>query len=544
MTPKHAKANPVSHDFETLLSNPWAGAVVLSLLHLIIAALAFHHEPFTGGDDATYIALARSLIQRHDYTDIWDPALPPHTQYPPIFPVMLAASLLSGLTPAYGLKVLMVLISTLAVFVSCVWLRRVTTAGVAFCAGFFVAVSPEILRLGQEILSDGAFWFFAILALLLWHRADKEGTSEKRTMPTAWVIAAAVATLAAYFTRSAGAPLLLAIFIWLAIRRQLKAIAIVVALSAPPIFLWWLRGRAKGAGGYLAPFLSVDPYNPALGHVTAFGLARRFAENAEKYFSLHLPRLVFGTPRAGVFFGIAFVAAVIYGWSRKVKKPGLVEIWLPLYLALVVLWPVAWASPRFLLPVVPLLALYAGETIGALARAASSPRIFAAAILLAGVVMVQRELRRQVNIGTACRERYDSGVPYPCTEPVFRDFFLTGDRARGKLPPGSVVISRKPTIFFEHSGYQSTLYPLTSKPEALFALADSVHAKYVIIDRMGALAPKYLHPIVRARRDDFCIVTDLSTQRAPFAKIDIGGPPRPPGSTPNAFRSCPITSGK
>jgi hypothetical protein len=107
-----------------------------------------------------------------------------------------------------------------------------------------------------------------------------------------------------------------------------------------------------------------------------------------------------------------------------------------------------------------------------------------------------------------------------------------------------VVISRKPTIFFEHSGYQSTLYPLTSKPEALFALADSVHAKYLIIDQVGDLAPKYLHPILLARRDDFCIVTELSTANAAFAKIEIGGPPRAPGSAPNAFRSCPLTSSK
>jgi hypothetical protein len=245
-----------------------------------------------------------------------------------------------------------------------------------------------------------------------------------------------------------------------------------------------------------------------------------------------------------VFFGIAFAAAVIYGWSRKVRKPGLAEVWLPLYLALVILWPVAWASPRFLLPVVPLLALYVGETIATLARAASSPRIFAAAMLLAGVITVQSELRRQVDIGTSCREGYDLGEPYPCTEPVFRDFFVTADRTRGKLPPGSVVISRKPTIFFEHSGYQSILYPLTSKPEALFALADSVHAKYLIIDQIGDLAPKYLHPIMLARRDDFCIVTDLSTENAAFAKIEIGGPPRAPGSAPNAFRPCPLSSTK
>jgi hypothetical protein len=539
VTPK-----PVANSIETLLSNRWLATASLALLHLIIAALAFHQAPFTGGDDATYISLAKSLIQRHDYTDIWDPALPPHTQYPPVFPVMLAVSLLAGLTPALGLKVLMVVISTLAVFMSCLWLRKVTTPGIAFCAGFFIAISPEIVRLGQEILSDGAFWLFAMVALVLWYGTDKRVTDENRVMPTAWVVAATVATLAAYFTRSAGAPLLLAIFIWLALRKQLKAIAIVAAMSAPLIFLWWLRGRSGGGGGgYLAPFLSVDPYNPALGNITLRTLFERFAQNAHFYSSRHLSRLVFGTPRTGVVFGIAFAAAMIYGWARRVKRPGLAEVWLPLYLALVILWPLAWSSPRFLLPVVPLLALYVGETIAALAKAASSPRIFAAAILLAGVVTVQSELRRLVTIGTVCRERYAEGEMFPCTDPVFRDFFVTAERTRNQLPKGSVVISRKPTIFFAHSGYQSTLYPLTPKPGPLFHLADSVHARFLIIDQIGDLAPKYLHPIMLARRDDFCIVTALSTENAAFAKIELGGPPRAPGSAPNAFRSCTL-SGK
>src|SRR5512140_2410931 len=79
---KQADAPAWTH---SLTQSKWKIPAALALLHLAIAIAAFPPTPFTGGDDATYISLARSLIQRHDYTDIWDPSLPPHTLYPPVF---------------------------------------------------------------------------------------------------------------------------------------------------------------------------------------------------------------------------------------------------------------------------------------------------------------------------------------------------------------------------------------------------------------------------------------------------------------------------
>lgn len=525
---------------KSFVGNPWAIPAAIAIIHAIAAMLAFHQMPFSGGDDATYISLAKSLLERHDYTDIWDPALPPHTQYPPIFPLIISGGLALGLTPAVGLKVLAVVISTLAIFASCVWLTRTTTRGVAIGAGFFIAISPEVLRLGQEVLSDPAFWLFSVLALIAWDRAGKDaGERRDSPMPAGIVVAGAAATLAAYFTRSAGAPLLFAVFVWLALRRQYRAILIMAAMSAPPIFLWWLRGRTHGAGGYLAPFLSVDPYNPALGKVTLGKMIERVGENASKYGSLHLSRMVFGTPRTGIVFGAAFAIAMIYGWVKRIRKPGLAEIWLPVYLALVILWPVTWSGARFLFPVIPVIALYVGETIADLAKAASHPKIFAAALLIAGIITAGPDLKRQFKTGSVCREAYDNGEDFACLEPAFRDLFLSAERTRGMLPENSVVISRKPTIYFLHSGYRSRVYPFYAVPDSLFNLATQIHAKFLLIDQVGDLAPKFLHPVLLARRDDFCIIPELSYPNAALARIEVGGPRRP-NAAPTSFRTCPI----
>jgi hypothetical protein len=104
------------------------------------------------------------------------------------------------------------------------------------------------------------------------------------------------------------------------------------------------------------------------------------------------------------------------------------------------------------------------------------------------------------------------------------------------------VISRKPTIFFMYSGYRSILYPLTNVPDSLFNLAKRVGAQYVVVDKIGDLAPLYLHPVMLARRDDFCVIPELSTPDAAMAKIEPGAFRQPPGTPPSSFRSCGLGS--
>ena len=521
-----------------LLESQWAMPVVFGIVHLILALLAFHQAPYGGGDDATYISLARSLLQRHEYRDIWDPAMPLHTQYPPVFPMIVAGLLATGLDIVNGLRLTMEVISSLAVFASCLWLRRVTTRGIAFCAGFFIALSPEVVRLGMEVLSDYTFWLFSILALLAWRTAEKHADAEKTAIPVKWVVISAIVTLLAYFTRSAGAPLLLAVFIWLAIRKDFRAFAITAALSAPPIFAWWLRGRHANGGGYLAPFLAVDPYDPSRGNVSASEMLHRFGANLHDYSARHIPKMIYGNPRQMMWLGASVGLLAIIGWFIRVRKPSVAEIWFPIYVALVLLWPVTWGGGRFLMPIAPLIALYAVQAIAEATSRYKRPHEIAIPLLVGASVLILPDLKNQADIGRDCRARYADGDHFPCTDPAFSDFFEEAEKARGHLPPGSVVLSRKPTIYFVHSGYQSRLYPLTAVPDSLFNLASRINAHYVVIDQITDLAPRYLHPILLARRDDFCVIPELSLENAVMAKIEIGGPPRPPGSPPNVFRPC------
>src|SRR5574337_1828718 len=43
-----------------------------------------------GGDSVSYVLLAKAIATGHWYSDINIPGSPPHTQYPPLFPLILS----------------------------------------------------------------------------------------------------------------------------------------------------------------------------------------------------------------------------------------------------------------------------------------------------------------------------------------------------------------------------------------------------------------------------------------------------------------------
>jgi 4-amino-4-deoxy-L-arabinose transferase-like glycosyltransferase len=513
----------------------WQVAAGLGLLHLVFAVFALQPAPFTGGDNGAYISLARSLVERGDYVELWDPALRPHTQYPPLFPLLLAAAIQAGVRGWIGFKLVTAACSAAAVAASYLWIRRAFDRRIALGAGALLAILPGPLEIAHQVLSDTPFWALALLAL--W-AAEPRGRDKNRAR---WVVLAALFTAAAYMTRSAGLPLVLALLATLALRRRWRQLALAAGIVGVPAVLWWIRGRALGAAGYTAQLWYVDPYQPSMGIIDAAGWASRVGDNLANYFGEHLPVVLGGMGPLRTVAGIALTLLALAGWARRLRRAGAAELFLPLYAGLLLIWPATWSGERFLLPILPLLLAYAAE---ALLDAADALRIAprrvglaaAAALALVAIPGTVSEVRS----GLRCTRAYTNGDPLPCVRPVWRDFFGVAMNTRGKLPPGSVVLSRKPTLFFLLSGYRSRLYASSADPAEFFRGARDAGAGWVVVDHVPDLAPVFLHPVLLARRDDFCVVPEPSLPNAALARIAPGGPPRAPDAPENAFRSCPL----
>src|SRR5690606_5174307 len=68
---------------------------VLTLSALLVWG-AFVPAPHNGGDNAAYLSVAHAWLQGEGYVDAYDPVRAPHTKYPPVFPLLLAAVMALG----------------------------------------------------------------------------------------------------------------------------------------------------------------------------------------------------------------------------------------------------------------------------------------------------------------------------------------------------------------------------------------------------------------------------------------------------------------
>jgi hypothetical protein len=509
---------------------PWQGAAGLALLHLLVVLPLVGTTPFEGGDNATYLALARSLLEDGSYRDLWDPAAAAHTQYPPGWPLVLAAAMAVGIQPWTGFKVLVALFSAAAVALSYLWARRVSSPGVALGVGLLLAIGFGVADLARTELADVPFWTFSMLALWGFSRLPPSPPRAAPPIPAPAALPAlalaAAGVLLAYGTRSAGLPLLAAAAAWLVWTRRWRALAFVAAVVSPFTLAWALRGRAVGAGGYGQYLWLVDPYRPDRGTVGPGELVERLGRNAAAYASEHLPFLLAGEGASGLGWplGVAVLVLAAAGWALRARRGGgLAEWWLPLYLGLVLLWPYEWAGARFLLPALPVLLLSAAEALAAAAertpRPAAVRRAAAVAALAVPAVLGLPRLGGEAARMARCRAEAGPLEPYACMRPEAADFLGMARSLRGELPPGSVVIARKPTLFWAESGYPSRVYPFSADPDTLLRAAREAGARYLVLDVYDNLSSIHLVPAIVQRPQAFCVLRTHGPERSTLLGI-------------------------
>lgn len=493
------------------------GAVVAT--HLAVMALMFDPAPHGGGDNTAYLALARSLLDHGQYLELWDPARPPHAQYPPGFPALLAVAWTFGLRSWAALKLMMVGVSATAIGLSYLWLRHRVEPGVAVALAALLAVAPGLAADAQWVLSDVPFWAVTMGALLALERGR-----------TGWGIGLALLALT---IRTAGLPLLLAIVAWLGLKRRWKPALGVLAVVAAMGALWVLRTPEVGAG-YISQFWLENPYAPESGQVGVPGLLERLLANGERYTFRVLIRSITGsTGLIGAVAGAVVVAFMGIGLARRVRAAlptaggepppggarGLMELFAVLYGGMILLWPEPWASGRFLLPILPVILSYAAE--GAALPPFPYRRIVrvGGALALLGLAVPPAIALRATALD--CRAEVRAVGVVGCRPAAHEAFLELAQWSRGRLPPDAVVISRKPRQWYWFSGYPGRVYPFTAEPEQLLEAAREARARYVVLDQLGATSRAYLLPAVAETRNRFCLVQRIERGREAASLLGI-----------------------
>ncbi len=493
------------HDEAPSLSRTrWILAGVLTLVSSGVVMGAFNPAPHTGGDNAGYLALAHSLLTTGSYTELFDPAGLPHTKYPPVFPLLLAGLMAVGVRSWVGFKVLAAIATVVASLASYLWAER--RVGPVWALGISLAVtlSSAVVYYSHWILSDPVFVALTVLALWALERGEGSGASGR------WMVAGIAAAGLAYFTRSAGLPLVVAVAGWLALRRRWKSLALTATGLGAPMALWLLRSRSVAAGGYVSELWMANPYDPSAGRVGVGGLLERVIANAVGYVGTHVPSGIVGTSGFAVaVLGVALMALAITGWLRATRKSvGPAELFLPLYLGLILLWPEVWSGDRFALPLYPLLFVYAASALRAVTRRIGPrlPSVAGAGAFLVVALPALGSWAQAAEDAAMCGERVRAAGSFSCYGPRVVAFVDAAGWAADRLPERSGVMSRKPRLFYVLSGVPSRTFPFSDDPRELLASAEDVGVTYVLLDEWDSLAGRYVGAAVQARPDAFCAV--------------------------------------
>ncbi len=487
------------------------------LIQSVVVALVFTPMPHSGGDNAGYISLAQSLLDRGAYLEIWDPGEPPHTKYPPVFPVLLAMAIVLGAKSWTALKLVPAFATVLAVAFTFLWARDRRGLALGVVVALLLGLSESVVYYGQWILSDPIFLAVTMAALWALQKSlEPPPTSEAAGMKGGldrWLWMGMALVVVAYFTRSAGLPLAGATLLWLSLRKKWKAVAGFAVAFGVPAALWWLRGSVLGGSEYVSEFWLIDPYQPHLGNVGAGELLGRVSGNLLAYVTRIVPAGVVGDGLSIIQpLGIGLGLVTLVGWFRTLREGvGPAELFFPLYFGLILLWPSAWSGDRFALPLLPLMFFYSGVALlWLLGSFSSRVRGVAVGVLALAVALpAGLEWGRIATRAGSCRESTRAGEPLECLFPAQGEYFALAEWSGENLPEGAVVTTRKPRTFFLMSGVRAQSIPLETDSDEFLARVRAGGSRYVSLDLLDGISGSYVYPVVLEHLSVFCGIVQV-----------------------------------
>jgi len=416
------------------------GAV--AIVGMILGWLGRQPLVTTGGDDATYILLAQSL--RHaQYRDIFLPGMPAHAQYPPGFPLLILAVRTVALGSLEAVRVTNLLLLALTAMLTAAMTRRIAGNALGLASAALVMLNPLLLHHAGWILSDILFVTWTTLALWAAQRALSQSSK------ALWLLAGCAA-VAAFFTRSAGITVVLAVVGGLVLQRRWKVAPFVGAAAVALVIAWftythWAAGHTLG-WSYQNDLAYVQPRQ-------LLALLRRMLFNGGNYGRLigsvviGIPEIP-GTPVDNALWCVLFVGVAAIGlWRIRWSAPTTV-LYALLMTGVLLVYP--FVAQRLLVPLIPVLIAGLLLGVGVLARRLGAARpdrvVLAIAVVLASIGVVTG-IDAAVQ-GAVCR----ASAGNACRTEAERGWLAAAEWSKQGLPPDAVVASSKPSTFYLISG--------------------------------------------------------------------------------------------
>ena len=362
----------------------------LILTSAILALLRYDSLQIgTSYDDAKYIILAESLASGEGYQLINFPRPQIERNFPPGWPLVLAPFTLVFPKNYDALKVVSLVLWLASIFlVYKLFSKRLSSPYLEILTAL-VALNPLLIGTSVTLMSESAYLFFSLLALVIFDRSDNKHIG--------WLILAAVLAFYTQQVRTIGIALTTSLLVILLLSKRFKETGVVAFLFIVGFALQsGLNLRNGGtviSSGYEAQVLSGSVMEK-IGQVWA---------NASGYFDQVLAGSlipIFGT-RLDVMFGWLFVLInivilLLLILGLFVTKPKLE--WMHIYFIIYTAGILAFWNPqvgsvkaRFLIPILPFLYFYFLHGVKWITK--GNARIALGTAVLVALVLLARNLQ-------------------------------------------------------------------------------------------------------------------------------------------------------
>lgn len=445
-----------------LKSNNWACLAIIASVFVFFTCTIRSGQPWPD-DFAMYVHEAENIvhhvpISRTGYIyDPYNPSLGPRA-YPPLFPLLLAPGYaIGGIENLKPLKFEIVLCFVCLLMV--LWLTIGSTLPPTSRAAFLAIVgfSPVLWNYKDFITSDIPFTFLLYLTLAVVDRPSPKPCSGR-------AIALSVAVSSA--------------LIYVCYGMRAMGIVLVPSLIVLAILNWRRGGRwtAMAAGIALIPcviqsrlFGGEESYLDQL-RLGPVALVRTLLKNAVTYtWSL---ATFWNTPYSHIIRNIVFVCVSILAllaYSKRVRSgPRIYEIFVPAYLALVLVWPNP-GGDRYLIPLFPLYIFYMLEGIGIVSQSfrIRQPEIVLASVIVTIAILYGSEFMK------ADYGPFQDGIANSQTQQMFA--FVRSD-----TKSNDIFVFRRPRAFALYTGRNAAVYPEPEHAGSFASYFRSIGATYLI----------------------------------------------------------------
>jgi len=526
----------------------WALVLVIAL---IISLLMMSGQLFFvfGFDTPNYILLAKSIALGHGYVDINNPAFPPHTQYPPGLPLLLAPVIYFLGYNLVWMHLIIVLFGLLSIYL----IRPVFDPMDRGYRGIIIAVlmltNYYFVFFTREILSEIPYMFFSLVAVLFFERYFAEESRVK------YLYFFTLALVASYFVKMIGITLYAGAMAALALRVFEKrghgrgSIPRLLGLGVAgilPLLLFMARGAmlSRDVNTYGAIFLKSNYYNAESSLTGPLAIFSRIAHNLATYLFLPARMLVSYIERLDAFplphflanvLSLIILGVILYGlFSELYNKRGVKEFYVLFYLALLIIWPVYGIGDnfRYLTPVVPFLYyyLFIGMRLGAsgitrlFERRAHGGARLAVYVCIAIMVLnlmanrkffLSLEIPGRVHASTELLagnlfRRFEGvdaeAVPTSAlagVRPCFAHYISSSYYLKSILRPDEVATGRKPWLTSLITGGYVLRFPFTADREKMLDFFIKQKIKYVVLDGCNRETHDYMVPFMKKYRKFF-----------------------------------------